>query len=113
QSPDRAPEVAPRGPGNQCTGNLGGSAQSSTTLNEHPFQTGQAVLYAADNGQNQTIKQTLPAPNAVGTVNQDLAINPAFYVMRVDANTIKLAKDRSDTLAGNAIKIVTADDSSQ
>ena len=99
QTSTGAHTLIPMGPGTQFTGNRVVNVTSTITLSEHPFQTGQAVLYRAEKGQ--TIQEVIP-----GGPNRDLAINGLFYVIRVDADTIKLAKNVSDAIAGQAIKLV-------
>ena len=94
------------GPGTQFTGNLVDDAQRTIRLDEHPFQTGQAVLYRA--GKDETIRELLPDGS-----NRLLASNTTFYVIRVDANTIRLAKDAADSFAGKAIKLVKPGDATR
>lgn len=65
------------------------AASDAITLNAHPFVTGQKVTYA----------------NGGGTSVVGLTTATDYYVIKVDANTIKLATSAANAFAGTAIAI--------
>ena len=65
------------------------TANDTITLSSHPFNTGDAVTYA-DKG---------------GTVLANLTDNGTFFIIKVDANTVKLATTEANAVAGTAIDL--------
>jgi hypothetical protein len=68
----------------------GQADQATITLPGHDFETGQAVVYSVTTGSN-----SIPGLTA-GTI---------YYVIRVDANTIKLAVDIPNLVAGTGLNL--------
>ena len=65
------------------------TANDTITLSSHAFNTGDAVTYS-DKG---------------GTVIDGLTDGGTFFIIKVDANTVKLATTASNAVAGTAIDI--------
>ena len=96
QTATGAHSLTAMGPGTQFSGNLVDANNSTIKLAEHPFQTGQAVIYRADSTENSKIKE--------------LTSNTVYYAIRVDKDTIRLAKDALDAVAGRWTKLTKPDD---
>lgn len=75
-------------------------ADDTITLNIHPFETGDAVLF-----DSSTLDAAAVAPTG-------LTDQTTYYIIRVDSNTVKLATNLTNANNGTAIDITAAGSSS-